>query len=380
MGSARISATNLQVLAHALLLPHTQEPKMSPNHLRPRQTPQPLATTLTQPTTTFALSTTFTPPASCALPSQINILPPPGYLLWWNEPVPYTGVTVSDCYPSEFLRSYTSIAPTTSRALGSSIVPAMSPLVCPENFCTQYVGENNYIACCPSGYKFATTGALVVSSRPAYGGICFTDIPISQELTAVVYDSTGSSHQEIWAPSTTGAQGYAHPIDGWAASKAVVGCPVKHSTSSMSESSSSATISSDADTSSRPLPSVATSTDNKAGNLSGGAIGGAVLGALVALGAILGLVLFLLRRRKRAKYGAAAVEEVSKSKDSMTREVGGQQVYQKDGETAYVEVNAVSYDSELELTGPGGAHELGTGHLSELPAGNDSQVNASRRS
>lgn len=155
---------------------------MSLNHLLARQTPAWPANNFgqggtLQPTTTLALSTTFTPPASCALPSQINILPSPGYLIWWNEPVPFPSRTVSDCYPTEFLKSYTSIAPTTLGALGSSIVPAMSPLVCPQNFCTQYVGDNNYIACCPSGYKFATTGVPIVSERPAYGGICYTDIP-----------------------------------------------------------------------------------------------------------------------------------------------------------------------------------------------------------
>lgn len=249
----------------------------------------------------------------------------------------------------------------------------MSPLVCPENFCTQYVGDNNYIACCPSGYKFATTGALVVTSRPAYGGICFTDIPISQELTAVVYDLTGSSHQEIWAPSTTGAQGYAHPIDGWAASKAVVGCPVKHSPSSTSARSSPV------GTSNGSLSSIASSVKNKTGSISGGAIGGAVLGALVALAAILGLVLFLLRRRKRVGHGASAAQDMSQSEDSTISEAGGQQVHQKDGKPVVVEVGAVAYNSELELTGPGGVHELGTGHVSEMPAGSDPQAIISRR-
>ena len=73
----------------------------------------------------------------------------------------------------------------------------MSPLACQRNFCTQYVGSNDYVACCSSGYKFATPGALAMSNRPAYGGICYTDIPISQELTAVVYDFTGSAQQEV---------------------------------------------------------------------------------------------------------------------------------------------------------------------------------------
>jgi hypothetical protein len=342
-----------------------------------RQTPQPLATTLTQPTTTLALSTTFTPPASCALPSQINILPPPGYLIWWNEPVPYTAMTVSDCYPSEFLRSYTSIAPTSTHALGSSIVPAMSPLVCPENFCTQYVGKNNYIACCPSGYKFATTGTPVVSDRPAYGGICYTDIPISQELTAVVYDSTGSAHQEVWAPSTTGAQGYAHPIDGWAASSAAVGCAVKRQASSSGGSSSSSNLAGSS-TASESLSSIASSVETKAKKVSSGAIAGAVLGALVALAAVLVLVLFLLRRRKRAKQSVGGGEQMSQSDDGTLREVEAIQIHQKDGETARLQVDALAATAELDSNERKGAHELGTEHVSELPAGSDTR-NGERR-
>ncbi|KAF2626934.1 hypothetical protein BU25DRAFT_75408 [Macroventuria anomochaeta] len=342
---------------------------MSPNLLHARQEPQPLATTLIQPTTTLALSTTFTPPASCALPSQINILPPPGYLIWWNEPVPYTSMTISSCYPPEFLTSYTSIAPTTARALGSSIVPAMSPLVCPENFCTQYVGDNNYIACCPSGYKFATTGTPVMSNRPAYGGICYTDIPISQELTAVMYDSTGSAHQEVWAPSTTGAQGWAHPIDGWAASSAVVGCTVKRATSSGGTSSSSVATS-DA------VSTIVSSTKEKARKAPGGVIAGAVLGALVALAAILALVLFLLRRRKRAKQDVGGGEQMSQSDDGTPHQVEGAQIHQKDGDTARVEVHAVPSMAELDSSRGGGTHEMGTGpeRVSELPAGNDGRV------
>lgn len=351
---------------------------MSPNYLHARQTPQPLATTIAQPTTTLALSTTFTPPASCALPSQIDILPPPGYLLWWNEPVPYTSMTISDCYPSEYLRSYTSVAPTSARALGSSIVPAMSPLVCPENFCTQYVGDDNYIACCPSGYKFATTGVPVVSERPAYGGICYTDIPLSQELTAVVYDSTGSAHQEVWAPSTTGAQGYAHPIDGWAASKPVVGCAAKHSTTSGSGSSSSTTTSSVASTSSKRPSNIVSSTKAKAKKASRGAIAGAVLGALVALAAILALVLLLLRRRKRARQDANGGDQTSQAEHTTLQQVEGAQIHQKDGDNARMEVSAVADPAELDSNRCGTAHELGTERPYELPDGSDARANERR--
>ena len=98
-----------------------------------------------QPTVTIALSTTFTPPASCTL-NRLTIEPPPVYLIWANEPVPFPNTTFSDCYPSEFLQSYTSVA---SGTLGSSVVPVMSPLVCPQNYCVEFV-RDKYMACCPS--------------------------------------------------------------------------------------------------------------------------------------------------------------------------------------------------------------------------------------
>src|SRR5690242_13217448 len=260
---------------------------MSP-HLFARQTPQPLLTPLAQPTTTLALSTTYTPPASCLLSSQITILPSPGYLIWYNEPVPYPNNTQSACYPSQFLASYTSVAPTTSLALGSSVVPALSPLVCPVGFCTAYVGEGNYLACCPRGYQFASTGEAVIKSRPAYGGVCYTDIALGQELTAVIYDALGTTREELWKPSTTGAQGWAHPIDGWAVSRPSVGCAVTTTTSSASSASSGASASFSATT--RPLSSAIANAKKKA-RASGGVIAGAVLGALVGLAVILGLVL-----------------------------------------------------------------------------------------
>ena len=104
---------------------------------------------LRQPTATLALSTTFTAPSSCAATNFVDILPSPGYLIYWNEPVPAPGVTAGACYPKEFLQSYTAVAPSTARALGSSVVPAMSSLVCPDRWCTAYAGKGNYLACCP---------------------------------------------------------------------------------------------------------------------------------------------------------------------------------------------------------------------------------------
>ncbi|KAF3046624.1 hypothetical protein E8E12_011276 [Didymella heteroderae] len=337
---------------------------MSSNHLLARQTPEWPANNwgqegASQPTTSLALSTTFTPPSSCALPSQINILPPPGCLIWWNEPVPFPGRTIGDCYPTEFLRSYTSIPPTTLGALGSSIVPAMSPLVCPQSYCTQYVGDDSYIACCPSKYKFAITEVPVLSERPAYGGVCYTDIAQGEELTAMVYDSKGSARQEIWSPSTTGAQGWAHPIDGWAASSATAGYAVKKDENGSGSSSHERTASSQ-----RPLSSIVDSGKNKAKKASSGVIAGAVLGALVALIAILRFVLFLLRRRKRAKTAEGGDQSDGSS------QVEGTQIHQKDGNDARVEVNVMPY-TELDVR-KDYAHEMSVEQrVSELSAGPD---------
>jgi hypothetical protein len=118
-------------------------------HIRAGPTPIPTSAS-PQPTTkstpyAVALTTTFIPPDSCN-EAQLTQLPSPGYQLWLNEPVPIPGVTVSDCYPSEFMEYYTTyhVNPTT---VGSR-VPMMSPLVCPYNW--QVVStKDDYQACCP---------------------------------------------------------------------------------------------------------------------------------------------------------------------------------------------------------------------------------------
>lgn len=172
-----------------------------------------------------------------------------------------------------------------------------------------------------------------------------------------MYDSMGSARQEIWSPSTTGAQGWAHPIDGWAASSATAGCAVKKEDISSRGSSHVGTASSQ-----RPLSSIVGSAKKKAKKASGGVIAGVVLGALVALIAILGLVLFLLRRRKRAKEAKGA------SQSDGSSQVEGVQIHQKDGNGARVEVNAVPYNELDERKDY--AHEMSVEQrISELPAG-----------
>lgn len=59
-----------------------------------------------------------------------------------QEPMPVSSSTVTECYPSEWIGAY-------QTANTSSIVPAMSPLVCPLSWETVMTAPGNYIACCP---------------------------------------------------------------------------------------------------------------------------------------------------------------------------------------------------------------------------------------
>lgn len=125
-----------------------QREDASPKTLYVRQRPTATAGS-GQPTisTPYAvpLTTTFIPPESCNQ-EQLTMLSSPGYFIWLNEPVPAPGTTVSDCYPPEFMSYYTTyhVNPTTV----GSLVPLMSPLVCPYGW--QVVSkEGDYQACCP---------------------------------------------------------------------------------------------------------------------------------------------------------------------------------------------------------------------------------------
>lgn len=122
------------------------EARATPVQARAPQDEATGTTTFAQPTEAIALTTTFTPPSSC-FENALTMLPPPGYFIWANEPVPVANQTAAACYPSEFLTSYTQVPMGKDQ---SSIVPVMSPFVCPKNYCTMFQERRNYIACCPS--------------------------------------------------------------------------------------------------------------------------------------------------------------------------------------------------------------------------------------
>ncbi|CAO2658542.1 Nn.00g062650.m01.CDS01 [Neocucurbitaria sp. VM-36] len=323
--------------------------------------------TLPQPTTTLGLSTTFTPAASCAA-NKLTILPPPGYLIWANEPVPVPGTTVTNCYPSEFLKSYTSVS---SGDVGSSIVPVMSPLVCPSNFCTRYLGDENYIACCPSGYLFAAPSTPLIRDRPAYGGTCYSDFTVSQTVTALKYDDAGNTNLEPWAATSSGAQAYAHPIDGFANSFPTLGCAAPSSSSSLASSSSNTTAQSSLASSASSPSAVADTAHSSASSASPGTIAGAVVGSVLGLAVIIGLVFFLLRRRNHHRSDSAQKihqlddESVENSKEKATgaaaAEIGSSGQSDKYGQLA----SGTNFGQEI--------YEMNAQPVHELPSWSKSQ-------
>ncbi|KAI0877852.1 hypothetical protein GGS24DRAFT_497353 [Hypoxylon argillaceum] len=253
--------------------------EMAPETLHPRADPT-STTASRQPTTStpyaVALTTTFMPPESCN-EDRLTMLSPPGYFIWLNEPVPVPGTTVSDCYPPEFMKYYTTyhVNPTTV----GSLVPLMSPLVCP--FGWQVVYENgNYQACCPIGYDLTPPQTLLDSDRSAYGGTCYSEWPLSSSAYVEKFGSDSASGSILVTASTSGFANYAHVIDGIAVS----------STTSSGPSSSQTSVESIQDEGSEHT------------SLAPGAIAGIVVGAVAAVGLLVGaFYLFIRRHRQRSR-------------------------------------------------------------------------------
>ncbi|OTB08048.1 hypothetical protein M426DRAFT_8256 [Hypoxylon sp. CI-4A] len=223
------------------------------------------------------LTTTFTPPASCA-EMRLTQLSSPGYQIWLNEPQPVPGSKFADCYPSEFMAGYTSGYLSRDIAMGtgslvvnasSSIAPVLSPLVCPQGWNAVRTWDSGYIACCASGYQLHPPDTTLDSNRPAYGGTCFSAFEAGKTVRVTAYDSASVTATVEWAPTGTTDQAYAHPIDGFLAG-------------------------SDDSTSTHKL--------------SGGAIAGIVIGSIVGFLAILLALYFPLRRYYQKRRSTASLE------------------------------------------------------------------------
>jgi hypothetical protein len=179
-----------------------------------------------------------------------------------------------------------------------------------------------------------------------------------------VYDSTGSAHQEIWAPSTSGARGYAHPIDGWAKSSPVLGCPTKSTTTKSSTSKANPKTSSQ---STKPK-SGKSKGKGKGKKKSPGAIAGIVIGALSALAAILGFILVLLKRKKEAKEDTDAAKQLMGDDGKPAPSWGGADLSERHWQYARWDTwySRRLWDSSKQ--GTVRAHESGVERVSELPA------------
>ncbi|KAH7139677.1 hypothetical protein B0J13DRAFT_624510 [Dactylonectria estremocensis] len=232
-----------------------------------------------------ALTTTFTPPAICT--GHLSQMSAPGYALWLNEPQPVEGIQVSECYPSQFMKRYTSLVNESS-----SIAPLMSPLVCPKGWKTAKVWENGYIACCASGYNLAPPTVTSDTDRPAYGGTCYSPFTVGQTATVTAYDSENITATADWVASSSADQAYAHVIDGFALDLLVT-------TSTTASTSLETTSGAPSDTPSASA-SAAASSSKGSSKLSGGAIAGIVIGCLAVVGIALGVLFWLFRRRRSA--------------------------------------------------------------------------------
>lgn len=123
---------------------------------------------------------------------------------------------------------------------GAVTQPAFNPLICPQHYSAVGPYTSNYIACCPSGYSFAQPTSTAISSRPAFGGTCYTPIFEATPVLVTQYGSEGVTATSTFSATVTNAQAYAYPFDGFAFGVA----EVPSITSASSSASSTATAAS----------------------------------------------------------------------------------------------------------------------------------------
>jgi hypothetical protein len=240
----------------------------------------------------FAITTTFTPPTNCAQSvGGLTMLENDGFRIWLNAPLPVPGITVSSCYPDQFISSFL------LQAGGISQAP-FSALVCPDGYTTQGQFTSNYIACCPrfvlsfpifgwsnqnSGWDGFAPASNAPSDRPAFGGTCFTNI-YNVPIQITSYDNSAIKASSIFTATGTSDQAYAYPYEGFA-----LGVAVRKST----------TTSSQATATSKTISTPFDETDVDSGDMSPGAVAGLVLGLLCLVFCVVALVIFALNHRHK---------------------------------------------------------------------------------
>ncbi|KAK8170098.1 hypothetical protein IWX90DRAFT_198306 [Phyllosticta citrichinensis] len=248
----------------------------------------------TDTSATIALTMTFTPPSPC---TSHHLTMVSDFRIWLNEPLPVPGSTFSSCYPSAWIAHYSSV-----EGSSSSIAPLVTPMVCPSGWDTaSSVSQGSlsgYFACCPSGFNLTLPASTAVSTRPFYGGTCYSDFTVGDTITVAKYDSTSLSTTIPFTPKSTD-QAFGHPIDGF-----VRGAVIATATSS--SGGSSGTGASAQSSSGAPPGAISSLSSSGGSGLSGGAIAGVVIGVVAGV-ALLALAAWaLLRRRRKASSSAAA--------------------------------------------------------------------------
>lgn len=269
------------------------------------------------------------------------------FRIWLNEPLPVPGSTFSSCYPSAWIADYSSV-----EGQSSSIAPLVSPMVCPSGWDTaSSVSQgtlSGYLACCPSGFNLTLPATTAVSTRPFYGGTCYSDFTVGDTITVAKYASTSLSATIPFTPKSTD-QAFAHPIDGFIRGAAIA-------TATGSSSGASATASGGGGAAASSSSSSSSSPSSSDSGLSGGAIAGIVIGVAAGVALLALAAWMLLRRRRKASSSAAAAAAAASEKGDTSpggvesyvgtsSEIHGNDVSEMSGEARQV-VHEVGVDSK----------------------------------
>lgn len=236
----------------------------------------------------FAISTTFTPPATCT-ETQMTMVGRLADEIWMNFPNPVSTTTFNACYPSQFVSSYL------SQSAATTILPAISPLACPLGYSQLQLSNtpSGYMACCPTGFSLAlpTSTASMIATRPAYGGTCYTDLTLFQTITVTSFGSASDTGIQIFTAQTTPAQAYALVMEGSQAG------PI---TTTVTASPATPTT-----------PTTTASPSAKSSHVAGGTIGGIVasVAAVLLLSACLVTYAIWYRRRRHFQQNQIAITQ-----------------------------------------------------------------------
>ena len=182
-------------------------------------------------------------------------------------------------------------------------------------------------------------------------------------VTAVAYDTDGSTRLQPWAASTTGYNAYAHPIDGFAKNSPSVGCIAP--TTSLSSNLSTAEITSSL-SSTATLSDITAAASESRSKTSKAAIAGATIGGIIGLAVIIGLIFFLLRRRRRqAPFSAPEIHQIDGTPGPRAEKYGKVVSGEMDSDVPAVELAA---RPDRYAYGQG-AHEMNAEVAQEMPAG-----------